>query len=994
MGPGQAGFASSKRGRLRRLTTGLTAGFGALLAVAGAMQLAAASPAAAATGSGAVTVTVTASPSTVSPGSPVTLSASVVSADGGPVPTGSVVFFIGGSQVGTTDCTASNGQPADCLDASGTASTQLSNVASGSYQVYASYSGDSNYARLSYLRSVPGTFTVSTQTVDNTTTTLQAPTAPFAANQQESLVASVVDQNNQAVTSGTVTFFNLTTNATVGYASLNSGGVATYVSSTWPVGTFDIEATYVGPITFGSSAASAQITVTNSVTIDNTTTTLAISPPTITMNQSTVLEADVVDQTSTPVTSGWVTFFNTTTNSTIGKAPISNGVADLLTSNWPAGTFGIEATYEGPITMAPSGYTGTLSVLKVSATTATTVTSVSPSPALVDQPVTITAAVSSNESTQPTGTVTFYADGNSIGTAPLSSSETATLTLPSGLAAGTYQITASYSGDRVDDASGQSPPVQLVVNDLTTTTTPAISPSPSVFGESVALSASVTAQTGTPSGSVTFYLTSLSGPVLCTATLSGGTGSCSTAALASGSDTVVASYSGDSLDNPSSATATTTVDPAPSTTAVTATPQSSVAPEQVTLSANVASASGLATVPTGSVTFSLGTATGPTLCVVALSGGSASCNTTALPVGVDTIVASYGGDSNYSVSSGTTSASVDRSVVVDVSGSQDFGSASPSFTYTAALPSGVSLSGTLTCQSVDGGTAISATLPVGSHTIDGSSCTGLSAPNTVVSYVGVTDGFVVSNPTPGTCSYVSIPPGATPVTGSEHGDIVVGSGQSLYIAGGDVSGDITLLKGAQLIMTSGTIGGHLWIAKGDPVTITGGTVHGGLETFGSPVALCGGSVEGHVEVHGGSLMVENTAIDGGIRTEGAGWVAITGSQIEGDVVAAGTSSTPPATVSQANPAENYVCATRIDGNLDLAENTAAAPFEIGSGPDCTAPDVVTGRIIPPGSSDGERGGGEGGSGGCHHAHRDDKAHEHHGRARSDSRRSPRRHGRS
>jgi cysteine-rich repeat protein len=82
-------------------------------------------------------------------------------------------------------------------------------------------------------------------------------------------------------------------------------------------------------------------------------------------------------------------------------------------------------------------------------------------------------------------------------------------------------------------------------------------------------------------------------------------------------------------------------------------------------------------------------------------------------------------------------------IIVNVSGSQTYGS-SPAFTATDNAPSGV-LSGTVSCTTVNSGTAIASTLTAGgSYTIDGSSCSGLSASgNYTVTYVGVANGFVV-----------------------------------------------------------------------------------------------------------------------------------------------------------------------------------------------------------------------------------------------------------
>jgi len=165
-------------------------------------------------------------------------------------------------------------------------------------------------------------------------------------------------------------------------------------------------------------------------------------------------------------------------------------------------------------------------------------------------------------------------------------------------------------------------------------------------------------------------------------------------------------------------------------------------------------------------------------------------------------------------------------VVVNVSGSQTYGSSSPSFTY---APTSVSLTGSLTCTTVNGGTAISSTLTVGSYTINGSSCAGLSAPSGyMISYVGVTDGFVVS-PAP---TKLSILPSPFPV--------LVGSPVAYFalVSKGPVRGTLTgtvsftddgapipgcshlhLVLGLALCVTSFRSGGSYTIAAiyaGDP----------------------------------------------------------------------------------------------------------------------------------------------------------------------------------
>lgn len=88
------------------------------------------------------------------------------------------------------------------------------------------------------------------------------------------------------------------------------------------------------------------------------------------------------------------------------------------------------------------------------------------------------------------------------------------------------------------------------------------------------------------------------------------------------------------------------------TTAVTASPTSITAAGSVTLTATVKSSSGT---PSGMVTFTSG---GATLGAANLSGGIATLTTTALPVGTDSIVASYAGTATFAASSGSASVTV------------------------------------------------------------------------------------------------------------------------------------------------------------------------------------------------------------------------------------------------------------------------------------------------------------------------------------------------
>lgn len=167
-------------------------------------------------------------------------------------------------------------------------------------------------------------------------------------------------------------------------------------------------------------------------------------------------------------------------------------------------------------------------------------------------------------------------------------------------------------------------------------------------GEPVSLTAAVAATGNTaPSGPVTFAdgMTSLGTQSLD----AGGNASLSTSSLAVGTHALSASYAGNAsfLGSTSTATNLAVAKPeAESTVTLSVMPDTAGEGMPVALSAAVsANAPGGATLPTGTVTFSIGTAT---LGISALDPtGSARFTSTLLPVGSDAITAAYSGDANF-----------------------------------------------------------------------------------------------------------------------------------------------------------------------------------------------------------------------------------------------------------------------------------------------------------------------------------------------------------
>lgn len=265
------------------------------------------------------------------------------------------------------------------------------------------------------------------------------------------------------------------------------------------------------------------------------------------------------------------------------------------------------------------------------------------------QPVTLSAQVTATGSTVPTGNVTFKNGTTTLGTVSVNASGVATLIVTS-LPLGSESLTASYGGDAQNRAS-TSAAVTHAVNQAAITMSLTSLPNPSPAGKPVTFTATFTSTGGLPTGKVTF---SFAGTSLGTATIgTNGSAALSTSNLPGGSDVVTATYAG-SADY-SAATMTVTQVVITTTTVMTSSPSPANYGQQVTLTAQV-TATG-STVPTGTVTFRNGTKKLGTGSVNA--SGVATLALTNLPVGSDSLTASYGGDAQNGAS---TSAAVTQMV--------------------------------------------------------------------------------------------------------------------------------------------------------------------------------------------------------------------------------------------------------------------------------------------------------------------------------------------
>jgi hypothetical protein len=345
-----------------------------------------------------------------------------------------------------------------------------------------------------------------------------------------------------------------------------------------------------------------------------------------------------------------VTFFDGTNKLT--TLTLVNGSASFTSSTLTAGNHNLTVMYGGN-----SDYAGTTSavfVQTVNKATTTNQLNVSPSPATVGQPVTLTATLKTVAPAGgiPQGTVTFRDGSTTIGTARLNAAGVATFQT-SALSVGTHALTAVWFGDSNNVGSTSAVFSETVnsISNLTTTTLIASNPNPSTYGQAITFTAMVAGAGGTPTGTVTF----MDGTTkIGTGTLVNGQATFTDANLTAGNHSISAVYGGDSYFVGSTSTALAeAVNKATTTTTLTVSPMPGTVGESITLTAVVATVAPGGGIPQGTVTFRDGSVTIGTARLNA--SGVATVQLSTLSAGTNNLTAIWFGDSN---NVGSTSPSV------------------------------------------------------------------------------------------------------------------------------------------------------------------------------------------------------------------------------------------------------------------------------------------------------------------------------------------------
>jgi hypothetical protein len=386
---------------------------------------------------------------------------------GSSLPTGTVIFTLDGTSVGTSAIVS--GSPS-------TATVTLASTAviPGVHVLAATYSGDSYYGAST---APPVTMNV---TKGSTATTLTPSTLTPTAGGSMVVTVSITSPNPVAtLPSGTVTIMEDGVSVGIGTVTTGSPSTATVTISLVNAGTHLLQAIYSGDTYYtGSTSSSVSIIAAKAATVTTVTATPAALAAGVTETlTATVAPVNAVTGTIYTIT-GTVSFYDAGT--LLGKAAVSSNTAALTGVTLANNTnHTITAIYSGDTNWLASAS----SVLPLAASTlpdyvvlTSNLTTVSPGAALIlTATVTPTATPITGAEQNPTGQVLFYNGTTLIGTSTLVAvspgyTSVATLTVQN-QAGGIDTFSAIYAGDLYYDMA-TSNLLNITVQDFTITASP------------------------------------------------------------------------------------------------------------------------------------------------------------------------------------------------------------------------------------------------------------------------------------------------------------------------------------------------------------------------------------------------------------------------------------------------------------------------------------------------------------------------------------------
>ena len=539
--------------------------------------------------------------------------------------------------------------------AGGTASCTLgaTQLPVGSYTVFASYGGDTNFSP-----SVGVAPLTITQAATATTLSLAKTTVAYGSETTQVFTATVTPTPSGITPTGTVTVTSGTT--TLCTITLPATTCALGATQLAPGSYPNVVATYGGNANIAGSASTPALSFT--VTQASApTVALAVTPASVTYGNeglTGLFSVTVTSPAGTPT--GTVSVKNGTTILCTLTLANGAGTCTLGATQLTVGSYAsLTAVYSGDANF-PTATSSTESLTVAQAATTTTVTAtptasaygaesgavftVTVAPQFTGVPTAAANKVTVDAGTTALCTVTLVNGTGSC--SPTSGALLVASTTP-------YTVTAAYPGDTNFKASTGT--VSFRVTTASSTLAIAVSPASAVYGAEapVTFTATVTPPTsGTPTGPVQI----LNGAaLLCTVTLVAGSGTCTLAATALpvGGYSVTGSYLGDTNFTPalSAPVGLTITQAATATTLSLAKTTVAYGSEttQVFTATVTPTPSGIT--PTGTVTVTSGTTT---LCTITLPATTCALGATQLaPGSYPNVVATYGGNANIAGSAST-----------------------------------------------------------------------------------------------------------------------------------------------------------------------------------------------------------------------------------------------------------------------------------------------------------------------------------------------------
>ena len=285
--------------------------------------------------------------------------------------------------------------------------------------------------------------------------------------------ATVAGPGGAGTPSGSVSFEEGST--ILKSVTLDAFGQATFTTTTLALGSDSITAVYAGSGNFLTSSSAPLMQVVDSKPIKATTTQIVSSIDPSTSGEAVDLTAIVAPANGPGTPTGTVTFSIDGQAQTPVDLQVVGGQDEAFLppiTDLSVGPHTIAATYSGNPSFGGSAAVPLTQTVNKSAkggapalvASAMRLLS-SADPSIAGQTIVFTAAVAPAAGPgMPTGTITFTIDGKAGSPVPLTdvnNADQATVTLPS-LAAGSYTITASYSGDTNFAASDSSTVTQVV----------------------------------------------------------------------------------------------------------------------------------------------------------------------------------------------------------------------------------------------------------------------------------------------------------------------------------------------------------------------------------------------------------------------------------------------------------------------------------------------------------------------------------------------------